>query len=465
MYFQHDTSPSATNDQPDRHLTMRPSAKPEAGFVVHAGLLIPGRGDPIERGCVVVEADTISWVGETGALPNQYRGLPSFSVPVVMPGLWDCHVHLTGMTSMVLSKLLAEHPAVLGARLVGSLRDILNSGFTSVRDLGGLGPELADTVAEGAIKVAPHIYSAGSCISQTAGHGDVFDMPEDWVHSRCGVHGGVCGGLAVIADGADECRKAVRLQLRRGAKVIKMFASGGVLSVRDDPHHSQFSPKEKHAIVDEARRAGRSVAAHAHARDAILEAIDAGCKTIEHGTYLDDECAEVMAENDVLLVPTRLICIEALKHPELLSPESYAKLKALGERGAEAVRIARRHGVKIALGTDLGLSGAGSSSLSHGKSGEELRNMVDLGLDPLQAIECATATAPETLGAQAPRSGQLKAGFDADLIAVESSPLADISVLANPAAISHVWKSGQLLKSPPSVAVLRHFSASDWEEV
>jgi imidazolonepropionase-like amidohydrolase len=205
------------------------------------------------------------------------------------------------------------------------------SGFTSVRDLGGYAPEIAKAVDEGTIP-GPNIYSAGSTLSQTAGHGDTFELPIGFVWSRCGVGYGTGNGDDVgcrplcIADGVDECRKAVRLMIRRGAKIIKVLASGGVLSRDDDPELQQFSDEELKVIVEEAARTNRIVAAHVHGKAGIMAAIKAGCKTLEHGTYLDEEAVDLMVEKDVMLIAMRLIVTEGVKHKELLSPESYKKM-------------------------------------------------------------------------------------------------------------------------------------------
>lgn len=345
--------------------------------------------------------------------------------------------------------MLTTHPSLAGARLAGSCAAILNSGFTSIRELGGWACEIAPAIDEGTIP-GPRIYSAGAALSQTAGHGDVFDVSVDWAWSRLGV-GGEARGISplCLADGIDEVRKAVRLQIRRGAAVIKVLASGGVLSIADDPMLQQFSSEELSTIVSEAGRMNRIVAAHVHGKAGILAAIRAGCKTLEHGTYLDQECISLMKENDVMLVATRTIVIEGVKHPELMSKESYAKMLETAKHHLEAYKLAIKSGVKIALGTDLGLSVPGQA-LSLGNSGAELGYAVEAGMTALEAIEAATANGPLTLGSMAPKSGQIREGYDADLIAVNQSPLMDIRVLAEAKNITHVWKGGRLCKGPAS---------------
>lgn len=318
----------------------------------------------------------------------------------------------------------------------------LNAGVTSVRELAGYGHVIAKAIDEGQL-VGPRIYSAVSLISQTAGHGDVHG-------TELGVVKGLCGhGVPMsIADGVAECRNAVRENIRNGASVIKVAASGGVLSELDNPDDQQFSDEELAVIVEEAERAGRIVAAHVHGKKGIMAALKAGCRTIEHGTRLNEEAIELMKEKGAMLVATSLIVTEGVKHPELMSPESYIKMKETAEAHEKAYRLAVKSGVKIALGTDLGVIRP-DNPLSHGNDGKELELAVNAGMTPLQAIECATANGPLTLGPRmAPLSGQIKEGYDADLIAISESPLEDIKVLGHAKNVTHVWKAGKLYKSP-----------------
>ncbi|PSN72203.1 hypothetical protein BS50DRAFT_569748 [Corynespora cassiicola Philippines] len=421
--------------------------------VIRASLLIPGRGEPIKDAAVVLsnKDKKIAFVGSRASLPDTYVGCRRYTVPTVLPGLWDCHVHLMGVTSFNLSEIPKTHPATAGIRIARSAADTLHAGFTSVRDLGGWAPEIALAIEEGTT-IGPNIYSAGAAISQTAGHGDLWDLPSGWVRQCCGItepSQNATSGVSplCIADGLDECRRAVRLQLRRGAKVIKLFASGGVTSIGDNPLHQQFSDEEMKVIVEEAGRAHRVVAAHVHGKEGILAAIKAGCKTLEHGTYLDEECFALMKEKDLILVPTSTVVHEALKNLDLLSPESREKVAEVSRIAGEMYKAAVAAGVKIALGTDLIISKPGTG-LSHGNNGAELVYAVEAGMSPLQAIEAATATATETLGPQAPLSGQIKEGYDADIIAVDGNPLKDITILSKPERITHVWKGGKIYKKP-----------------
>jgi imidazolonepropionase-like amidohydrolase len=283
------------------------------------------------------------------------------------------------------------------ARCARDLAAALRAGITSVREVGGLGVHLARAVNEGVLD-GPAIYAAGAVLSTTGGHADLHSYPLPWV-SDFGVH----YGEFRLADGTAECMRAVREQLRQNARVIKVCASGGVLSEIDDPIHQQFTRDELRAVVEVAGLAERVVAAHCHGKPGIMAAVEAGVRTIEHGTYLDDEACDAMR-----------------------------KLTALAERHAESVSRAIGRGVTIAMGTDIALTGPDRPN-SWGGNGAELAHLVRLGMTPRQAIEAATATAPLTLGPQAPRSGRLEPGYDADVITVaaDRSPTSRSSAAPN----------------------------------
>lgn len=410
--------------------------------VLKADLLIPGQGDPLSNAAVVYDTKIILYVGKQADIPECYKSLDATHVPVLMPGLWDCHVHLLGIADGV-SSLWKLNPIVSGARSVRDLELPLNAGYTSVRECGGNGIFL-DQVVEDGYCIGPKIYSCGSVISCTGGHADAHDIPLSTWQASCS------RGLQVhLCDGVDECTKAVRLQVRKGAKFIKICASGGVLSQNDDPKHQQYSAQEIQAFVDEAALSERIVAAHCHGKAGIMAALRAGALTIEHGTYLDLECATLMKEKGAILVPTRTLH-EVLRSG--LSATSATKMIDASKHLKHACELAIQHGVTMALGSDLGLSLRGHPA-AHGKNALELSLAVDAGMSPLAAIEAATANGPLTLGAQAPRSGQVAVGYDPDFIAVSSSPLEDINVLVNPTNITHVWRGGVLYKGPNSSRV------------
>jgi len=402
---------------------------------IEADLLIPGRGEPVRDGVVVVQGARILYAGGRAGAPHSDE--PVTRVGTVLPGLWDCHAHFLGLRDLDIEQVMREPQALLAARATKSAEAVLRAGFTSVREVGGFGVFLASAVDEGIVN-GPTIYGAGAVLSQTGGHGDSHGMPLGMV-ADYSAH----GGAMQLCDGISECQKAVRLQLRKNARVIKVCASGGVLSVVDDPIHQQFSDDELKAIVDEAGRADRVVAAHCHGKPGIMAALRAGCRTIEHGSYLDEEAAAAMREAKAILVPTRSIVERGMGALDRVPAYAAPKMRAVADRHLEAMRTAHRAGVTIACGTDFAT--VGDSSLApHGKNGEELAHLVAAGLTPLQAIEAATANAPLTLGPQAPKSGVLAEGYDADLIALDVDPLTSISALAEPAHVTHVWKGGLL---------------------
>jgi imidazolonepropionase-like amidohydrolase len=404
---------------------------------IDADILIPGRGDPIADGSVVTDAGTITYAGPRSGAP----AMPALHVPVAMPGLWDCHGHFFGTTTFDMHELMHTPVPVAAVRASKAVETALGAGFTSVREAGGLGVHMARLVEEG-ILVGPSIYAPGAILSQTGGHGDLHAFPVSWVTDMC-----ERAGFSWLCDGVPECLKAVRSQLRLGAKVIKICASGGVMSEVDHPVHQQFSGEELRAIVEEAGRAERVVMAHCHGKPGIMAALEAGVHTIEHGSYLDEEAAVAMRETGSVLVPTRLIVEQGLLAKDRMPDYAYRKLAAIADSHMQAIGIAHQAGVSIALGTDI-FSSNPAMGLHWGMNGREFGHLVNAGLTPIEAIESGTANGPSTLGPQAPRSGQLAKGYDADIIAVASSPLEDISVLADPANVTHVWKAGALVKSP-----------------
>lgn len=406
---------------------------------IEANLLIPGLGVPVDDGVVVLDGTQITYAGPASTAPPT-PGAAVFKAATVMPGMWDCHGHFTGSRTFDLEKMPLESVELRSARCVRDLRATLDAGFTSVRDVGGLGVYLGRAVAEGSVD-GPAVYGAGSILSTTGGHGDLHGYPLDWVESWA-----ERGGMMALADGPSSCARAVRLQLRRDAKVIKVCASGGVLSEVDHPIHQQFTVAELKTIVEIAGMADRVVAAHCHGKPGIIAALRAGVRTIEHGSYLDDECCDAMLETGAILVPTRSIIADILANKSVVPSYAVAKLEALADTHAESVARAHEHGVTIACGTDIALSGADLPN-AWGSNGSELVHLVRLGMTPLEAIASATATGPLTLGPQAPLSGQLAAGYDADVITVSGDPVADVSVLASPANITGVWTRGRQVKA------------------
>jgi len=407
---------------------------------VEADLLIPGAGEPMANGCVVIDGPTISYSGPIEGAPAAGSADTTVSVPVVMPGLWDTHTHFAGIRSFTMEEQVYTSDWVAIVRAARDAEKALRAGFTSVRELGGFGVYLGRAVDDGSI-VGPHIYASGTMLSPTGGHGDAHAFPLEFVQfwkNRQEIPG--------PCDGVPECLAAVRKVLRLGVSVVKICASGGVLSDRDSPVHQQFSDEELRAIVEEAARADRIVAAHCHGKAGIMAALKAGAKSIEHGSQLDEECADLMLQKGAILVPTfwigsRMVAIgKDSGIPEFM----LEKGRKLDDQHREAMSLAVRKKVPIALGTDT-IGSSEAATTYWGGNGHELPLMVEkAGMTPLQAIEAATANGPRTLGPRAPLSGQLRAGYAADLIAVKENPLKRIAVLAEPDNILRVWKGGQL---------------------
>ena len=387
---------------------------------------------------MLLEGAEISWFGPTAVAPKPLEGETVTEVPVVMPGLWDCHTHFVGMRNPDLERYSLTSTVVAAARATADLARTLEGGVTSVRDVGGHGLQLARAVAEGSIP-GPTVHAAGQILSMTGGHADVHSLPLDWVNELA-----ACGsGLGLLCDGVPEVLKAVRTNLRRNARLIKVCASGGVASEVDHPMHQQFSPEELGAIVAEAARADRIVAAHCHGKAGIMAALEAGVSTIEHGSYLDEEAADLMVQTGAILVPTRFVVEDLMANSGNLPAYVARKAALVADRHEQALKLAVAKGVRIAAGCDLFVSGE-----NHGRNGAEIRHLINAGMTDLEAIAAATAVAPETLGPQAPSSGRLEAGYDADVIALDRNPLDDRSVWGDPGAVTHIWKSGMSVKSP-----------------
>jgi imidazolonepropionase-like amidohydrolase len=344
---------------------------------IEARRMIPGRGDPVDDAAVIIEGGRIAYAGPRSEAPEtpSYR---AHSAAVVMPGMWEAHAHFWGSSTASIESLITHDPHVGVLRAAADIRRVLDAGFTSVREVGGYGVYLATAIEEGTI-VGPHVYASGSILSQTGGHGDIHGLPVSQVEELFERH----FGAPTLCDGPDDCRRLVRRQLRLGARLIKVCASGGVMSQIDHPIHQQFSVDELKAIVEEARRADRIVAAHCHGKPGIMAALEAGVRTIEHGSYLDDEAASAMVETGAVLVPTRFIVRHLVDHGKAagMPDYAYAKIVAIAEQHMEALRTAIAAGVTIATGTDIFVRSA------LGQNGRELAHLVEAGMTPLQAIE------------------------------------------------------------------------------
>jgi len=337
----------------------------------------------------------------------------------VLPGLIDSHVHLTGEQNPN-SRLenVTESDvdqAFAGARFA---RRTLMAGFTTVADLGATNETifgLRDAVRRGDVP-GPRIIASGEAVSVHGGHGDVNGYREDIMHLFSGES---------ICSGVEDCMRAVRLQVRSGADIIKITATGGVLSNTAAGLGQQFSDEELAAIVGAAHRMGRQVTAHAHGVDGINAFLRAGGDSIEHGTYLDDESIRLFRREGTYLVPTLLagdfVTGIARGPNNFFTPAQTAKALQAGPLMLDMVRRAHAGGVRIAFGTDTGVS-------AHGDNAQEFALLVRAGLTPLEAIQSATVNAAEHLRISQ-EAGRIAAGMPADLIAVTGDPLTDVTEL------------------------------------
>lgn len=400
---------------------------------IDAELMIPGRGDPVEQATIVVEGGTIVYAGSRSGAPST-PDASTVHVPVAMPGLWECHAHFVGIDRPDITDQVLQPEARMAARATVDLHRALMGGVTSAREVGGYGLDIQPAIAAGQI-TGPTVYGAGRVLSTTGGHGDIHAVPLDVIHDL--------PHLGILCDGVPEVLRAVRTNLRKNAKIIKICASGGVMSEVDHPIHQQFSDEELRAIVEEAGRAERYVAAHCHGKPGIMAALRAGVQTIEHGSFLDEEAADLMVETGAIFVPTRFVVDQLLHMEEVLPRYAYEKGVMVADAQLAAMKLAVAKGVKIAMGTDIFVSGD-----MYGQNGYEIKLLQDAGMTALEAIEAATARGPETIGPQAPRSGQLRDGYDADVIALDFNPLEDAAGWGDPDRVTHVWKGGALQKEP-----------------
>jgi imidazolonepropionase-like amidohydrolase len=360
----------------------------------------------------------------------------------LMPGLTDAHVHfaLIGLKGDHGDEPLIHHVLRVAEYISGAL----DEGFTTVRDAGGLEPSWATAVEDGLVR-GPRILPSGSFLSQTGGHGDVRAAHE-------ALHGGptIPGLLATteIVDGPDEVRRAAREQLRRGATQIKLLASGGIASPTDPFDSIQFSPAEIAAAVEVATNWHTYVMAHCHTSPAIEIAIEAGVRSIEHGSLLDPETARRMVERSVFMVPTLQTLNMLATHPDRLhlTPEKVALLQSVKDRCFESVKTADAAGVALGSGSDV-------IGPWQGRRGEEIVLKAGL-IGAYKAIVSATRTNAELFGL-GDRIGTVEVGKDADLIVVSGEPLDRVELLADPECVPLVLKAGAIVKDTESRAAAR----------
>lgn len=345
------------------------------------------------------------------------------------PGLFDCHAHL-GMPSVDLFKDAQQHPGYLYYRAIGNLRKTLETGVTTVRDAAGTDAGMKRAIDEDLI-TGPRVLISIAMISQTGGHGD-GRLPN----GNDSIAGFGIGNFSRVVDGPDQMRVVARTLIRDGADVFKVATSGGVLSPGDDHTHPHFRLEEMRVLTEEAEVAGLHVMAHAHGTEGIKTAIRAGVRSIEHGTYLDDEAVELMVEHGVWLVPT-LIALRGIDMAVEAGVEfdDYVLQKAAETAAVhrESFNKALDAGVKIAMGTDCPVA-------PHGVNLQELAMMVEFGMTPSAALQAATTSAAGLLHLQ-DELGSIEPGKLADLVVADADPQTFVT-RAPKEQIEQVWKAG-----------------------
>ena len=347
----------------------------------------------------------------------------------VLPGLFDCHTHVV-VSSIDTMRLIQTPFSYRFFQAAHNLDATLRIGITTVRDAGGADLGIKQAVEDGLVP-GPRMHISLSMLSQTGGHGDGWMPFGGSVRALLTKHPGV---PETIVDGPDEMRTKVRELIRMGADVIKVATSGGVLSPRDKPTHAHFRPEELEVLVEEATAAGIFVMAHAQAAPGIKNAIRAGIRSIDHGIYLDDEAIELMLERGTWLVPTLVAprgVIDAADAGASIPEASVAKAREVVETHAASFAKAVAAGVKVAMGTDSGVT-------PHGENLRELALMVEGGMTPMQALEATTRSAAELMGLQ-DELGTLEPGKRADLVVVDGDPL-KVGTLAE--RVTAVYKDG-----------------------
>jgi imidazolonepropionase-like amidohydrolase len=410
------------------------------GVALTGAAIIDGLGGlPRFNWSVVVSDGRIAEVLPDAQLPAGINRLDLHGM-TLLPGLIDAHVHLLGQRGMDNRDMTFVGEGLRAARATVDLQRLLQAGITTVRDCGSYTAlALKEAVAEGSVS-GPRIVACGRFIERSGGADDAPYMPLAWAQEA-----GPWGPR--LADGPAEVRKAVREQLRAGADWIKTCTTGAVTTQEGSrPDLLEWSDEELLALVDEAHRLGARVAVHAHAVAGIRHALDAQADTIEHGTYLDDETARMMAERGMYLVPTHFVLNQLVERGAEFGtpPWVLAKATEVMKVRQGAFEAALRHSVPIAMGTDCG----GQDLLPHGSNAAELELLVRGGMAASDAIVAGTSGAARCIRLER-ELGSIEVGKAADLIAVDGDPLQDIAVLQR---VAFVMKDGQVVRGFPHAA-------------
>ena len=401
--------------------------------IIHCGVLINGNSEKLSKNVsIVIKNATIIDISNGLKHPTRDDSLIDLSNYTVLPGLMDMHTHLSGESN---PKRYMERFTMdlddYAYRSIQFAERTLMAGFTTVRDLGGpVNTSLRDAINKEYL-IGPRIYSAGKSLATTGGHADPTNGMRFELMGNPGPAEGVVNGIS-------DALKAVRQQYKNGADLIKITATGGVLSVAKSGENPQFKEEEIEAIVETAADYDMHVAAHAHGAEGMKRAVRAGVRSIEHGTLMDKETMGLMKKYGTYYVPTisagEFVAEKAKVdgyYPEIIRP----KAAKIGPQIKNTFQRAYKAGVKIAFGTDSGVS-------YHGENGKEFLYMVEGGMTPMEAILSATKIGAELLGIE-DKLGTIEIGKTADIIAVKGDPIKDISVLQN---VSFVMKNGIIYK-------------------
>jgi len=402
---------------------------------LHCGNVIDGVSDSIlSEHTLIIENNEITAIEKGYQSPDSNVTAIDLKDKTCLPGLIDMHVHLEGQTSPDnYIKQFTLNPSDVAFNSIGYAKTTLMAGFTTVRDVGGSGVNISlrDAINAGKV-IGPRIFTAGKSIATTGGHADPTNGWKNEIEGDPGPKEGVVNGVA-------DSRKAVRQRYKDGSDLIKITATGGVLSLAKSGTAPQFKPDELEAIIQTANDIGYHVAAHAHGVEGMQRAIKAGVTTIEHGTLMDEETMDLMKQHGTYLVPTITAgksVADSAKIPGYYPEVVVPKAKAIGPEIQNMFSRAYKSGVNIAFGTDAGV-------FAHGKNAKEFSYMVDAGMPPMEAIQSATATAAKVLKMDN-RIGTIETGKVADIVAVPGNPLDDVAILEN---VSFVMKEGIVYKN------------------
>ena len=402
---------------------------------IHAGKMVDGKNDiPIEMVTIILDGKTIQTVNRGYLVPGKKDTLIDLKDFTILPGLMDMHTHLSGQSSpkRYMEKFYMDLDEY-AYRSIPYAKKTLMAGFTTVRELGGIiSNSIRDAINEGHV-VGPRIFSAGKSIATTGGHAD----PSSGLNMRFMGDPGPKDG---VINGTRDAKKAVRQRYKNGADLIKITATGGVLSIAKNSKNPQFTEDEIRAIVETANDYDMHVAAHAHGAEGMKRAIRAGVRSIEHGTLMDAEVMTLMKQYGTYYVPTisaGMFVAEKAKEDGYYPPIIVPKALEIGPRILKTFSIAHKFGIKIAFGTDSGVS-------YHGDNANEFVYMVEGGMLPMDALKSATMVSAELLGIQ-DKLGSIETNKIADIIAVEGNPIDDISFMQK---VIFVMKEGKVYRSP-----------------